>query len=343
VWAGSRLASNTGGAAPEAPTNVNLLLQGMSQQGDCVDQAQFPNGAGFPSNRFQGGHVNQLTCGWLYPAGAADSFDLQRSVDQSAYTGTVYDSITESSAGSGYSNYVTNSGTAGAPHIGSSWVNYTYTDTAATQCVSNSPPGSGPAYFSSCHGYGYRVRAVKGGVAGPWSAPMVATYYGYGTRVLLQDVFDGGPNYADAGGGTTPSGSGTTMSYTSDPTGFNTFINPYCGYGAVEWNLCVKQFNYMLWVAKAAQASTDLSIQPEIVGDYSMKLLHTGGPQSIQLSSYGSLVNGSYVSIKVPLADLMTDYTSGSGVLQTAWYKATLNLNANSQKIYWDWLGFVEA
>jgi hypothetical protein len=330
-WDGGPLSNNLSnppwylGTAPNltTPTNVQLLLQGQNAIGDCT-----LNGSIFTAN-----HPNQCTIGWKSVPNAT-SYKIYRNVNKAGYGGTAYATVTAAVAASTYSSYVSSSGSN--PHL-TTVIDCAYTDLAATQCVSNSV-GAAPNYYSNANGYGYRVSAVVGGAEGPQSPSMVASYYAFGTKVFLQDVFNNPMTYNAADGGTTPSGSTVTMKWS--PGGGNTYTNPYCGNGGVQWNLNVKAFSYMCMVIKAGQASTNIPVMwPEerINGDYSYQLLTPGGGTSISSAAYGTLANGVYKTIKVPLSVLMTDYTSGSGVQQWSWYKITLDAQATGNFWFDSW------
>lgn len=295
---------------PSAPTNVNLLLQGQTVQNSSTPT--------FTSDGFIPQSPNSLTLGWTTATQGTNpisSYNVYRSVNQGAFT--FYAGISSTASAAAYATYVTNSGAT--PH--STLVNNAFVDSAATQCVGY-PRGAGAVSFPNANGYSYKVSAVDTlGGEGALSDVMIAPLYIHGERVLLMDAFDNAPNYAAADGGTTPSGSSITMKITHNAQGFS---NPYCGNGAVEWNLCLKAFNYVNIVTKTSSAGLHYTLAPELVGDTTLQLLHVGGSGSIDSASYTTILTSAYVNVKIPVADLMTDYTSGSAALQNAYYKVTL-------------------
>jgi hypothetical protein len=322
---------NGGGvSALAAPSHVQIVVQGQDKQG-------LSNGA-FPKD------PHHLTIAWQSVSGAT-SYNIYRSVDQGPYT--FHASVSEAAAKSAYSSYVANSG----QFEHRTDVNSAFQDTAATNAVgsygayiSNGqlwPPGvdgvyhapdAKGTYFMPNVGYTYKVSAVGAGGEGAKSSDSMAIFFAGGGKVMNHPngLFNGELVYQDTGAvGPSPLGYTTHAKWT---TSIGSYINPYAGGGAVDGNLSVKGFNYLVLNVQAAQSGSSFTLSPEIAGD--RPLLKWPGLQS---SAYGTLVKDQWVTLKIPLSDLMVDQVGGTNAPQFAFYKVTLDSHRLHETYWLEW------
>lgn len=212
-----------------------------------------------------------------------------------------------------------------------------YTDLNATLCV-NGAPGTGPDFYPA-NKYLYQVAAVVGGVEGPRSATQSCIYYANGVQEHTGGDFNNGAttDYVNAGGA--PQGGHTLCALVTTTTAFGEWI-PWAGNLAARWNLGLSPFNFFRIDVKANQVSS-LQFVPIRVGDVAIQA-QAGGQLLLPSTNYAVLVPGAWVTLVIPLADLMTDWTSGSGVQQHAWYKLGIQSTSGStgQSFFFDNLMF---
>jgi len=214
-----------------------------------------------------------------------------------------------------------------------------YTDLAATTCV-NGTAGSGPDYYVP-NSYRYKVAATAGASEGPQSTTQSCIYYANGVQEHTGGDFNLNctTDYANSGG--SPQGGHTLCMLMTTTGGFGDWI-PWAGNLATQWNLNIADYNYFQMDIKAMQASSSMQLAPIRVGDVAIQA-QGGGQLLIQTSAYATLINGSWVTVKIPLVDLMTDWTSGSGVQLHSWYKTNVQDNSGSsgRTYYFDNVMFV--
>lgn len=206
-----------------------------------------------------------------------------------------------------------------------------YTDLAATNCV-NGTAGAGPDYYVSTV-YRYKIAGTNASGEGAQSATQSCIYYANGVQDHMGGDFNTGctSDYANATG--SPLGGHTLCLKNTTTGGFGDWL-PWAGNNATKWNLPVGPYNYFQLDVKAMQASSSLQFHPLRVGDVEI-LAQGGGTLTIQSSDYATLVNGTWVTVKVPLSVLLKDWTSGSGVQQHAWYKCNIqDTSASSGQVY---------
>jgi len=315
---------------PATPTKVQIVLQGQDKQ-------EQSNGA-LPQN------ANHLTIAWHSVSGAT-SYRIYRSVDQGSYT--LYAQVSASSATSAYSSYVSNSG----GYDYQTDVDSAYQDTAATNCVGSygayisngqlrspgvggvyhAPDGNG-TYFMPNVGYTYKVSAVGAGGESAQSSDSIAIFFANGAKVTNHPngYFNGSIGYKDTGAtGASPLGYTTNAKWTTSST--NSYINPYAGGGAVDGNLSVKGFNYLVLNVQAAQDGSSFTMMPEIAGDTPLL------PSALSSTNYGTLVKNQWVQLKIPLADLMIDRVGGLNARQYAFYKVTMDSHKANETYWIEW------
>lgn len=213
-----------------------------------------------------------------------------------------------------------------------------YSDVSAPNSTGY-PAGGGPNYYVG-QGYGYTVACVDSqGNEGPESATMVAPYFLGGLQVLNGGDFSGAGMTVVYNNATGPMRPGRTTNVKMTATSAFGDAVVYAGNGSVQWNLNIANYNFInMWVA-AGQAGSSLQFAPLRVGDKPINA-QGGGQLQIQSSPYATLQNGVYVNIKIPLSTFMTDWTSGSGVQLTSWYKTNFqDASSSTGNVYYigDW------
>ncbi len=206
-----------------------------------------------------------------------------------------------------------------------------YTDLAATLCVSGTA-GAGPEYYVA-NVYLYKVSAIVSGVESALSTTQSCIFYANG----VQDHTGGDFNvsctsdYANATG--SPPG-GHSLCLKNTITGaFGDWL-PWSGNNTTQWNLPVGAYTKLRIDIKAMQSPAALTLRALRVGDVQINA-QGGGPLDVSLGNYATFVTGSWVTFIVPLADLLTDWTSGSAVLQRAFYKTNVSdQTGNTSNIY---------
>lgn len=194
-----------------------------------------------------------------------------------------------------------------------------FLDTNAPNSV-GFPAGAGPNFYPGT-GYGYTVSCIDSqGNEGPESLPVVAPYFLGGLQVLNGGDFSGAGMAVTYNNVTGPMRPGRTTNIKMVTTSAFGDAVVYAGNGATQWNLNIANYNFInMWVA-AGQAGSALQFAPLRVGDKPIND-STQNQLLISSSNYATLISGVYVNIKIPLSAFMTDFTSGSGVQQTSWYK----------------------
>lgn len=255
------------------------------------------------------------------PSAPTPPFPNQQKIRWDAVSGAtgynIYRSVNGGAFGSVYATSATNS----------------YTDLAATLCV-NGTAGAGPDFYVP-NIYLYKVSATAGVIEGPQSATQSCIYYANGVQEHTGGDFNNGAttDYANTGG--SPQGGHTLCMLMTTTAAFGEWI-PWAGNLSTQWNLPLGAYNYFQLDVKANQSSS-LQFVPIRVGDVAIQA-QGGGQIILPSTSYATLVNGSWVTIKIPLSDLMTDWTSGSGVQQETWYKCGIQSTSGStgQSFYVD-------
>lgn len=194
-----------------------------------------------------------------------------------------------------------------------------YGDVAAPVSVGY-PAGIGPNFYPG-NGYGYTVTAIDAlGNESAESAPMTAPYFLGGLQVLNGGDFSGSGMVVVYNNTTGPMMPGRTTNVKMTTNGAFGDAVVYAGNGATQWNLNLANYNFInMWVA-AGQAGSSLQFAPLRVGDVPIHN-STQGQLVIPSSTYATLISGTYVLVKIPLNVFLMDWTSGSPVQQTSWYK----------------------
>jgi len=167
------------------------------------------------------------------------------------------------------------------------------------------------------------VSAVNGSGEGTLSSDSVVMYFANGIRIGEEDRFNGTISYADTTAPTaSPLGFGTNAKWSVTPG--NTIMNPYSGMGAVDQNLNIRGFNYLVLNIYSAQSGSSFHFSPEVSGD---QPLLTG---SLASATYtpggGALPANQWTTLRVPLSQLMIDQLDSTypNAPQYAFYKVTL-------------------
>jgi len=207
-----------------------------------------------------------------------------------------------------------------------------YSDTAATNCVSGTA-GSGPIFYNNTK-YLYQVKAVdvqgnKSGLSGSQSF----TVYKNGTFNWSGDYSFAGliVNYNDTNGA--PQGGTADISCTGSGTAFPGF-QPHAGKLTTEWNMGIQAFNYLQLDVKPTRTGQTWQLGSLRVGDVNIQA-QGGGQLVVQMSSYNTPSNGVWSTYKIPLVDILTDWTSGSPAVQTAFYKFFLQDTTGDTSPIW--------
>lgn len=206
-----------------------------------------------------------------------------------------------------------------------------YTDINAILCV-NGTAGAGPDYYVA-NNYFYKVSGTNAAGEGTLSATQSCIYYANGVQDHTGGDFNTGAttDYVNATG--TPQGGHTLCLKMTTTGGFGDWL-PWAGNNATQWNLPVGTYSYFQLDVKAMQSGSSLQFAPLRVGDVAINA-QGGGQLVVQSTDYAALVNGSWVTIKIPLSVLLKDYTSGSGVQQHAWYKCNVqDTNGAAGQVY---------
>lgn len=199
-----------------------------------------------------------------------------------------------------------------------SFIDSLYIDTAAGSATGY-PAGSGPSFYQG-NGWCYEFTLVdNAGNEGPRSAPMVSPYFADGKFVMSGGTFNGTLVNNDTTGGTTPLGYANSVLWqsTGPAVGGNNLINPFAAYGSVRWNKNVRQHKYLNIAVKPHQSGGNLQVLALRIGDHNITVAG-GGPNTLNLSTYGTLTTGAWTVFKVPLNVLLNDATLG---VQTSVYK----------------------
>lgn len=313
-----------GGSGPPAPLFVQLLLQGQTQQQNSIFNGSANSGV-TPSTGDNGpSAASSQTLGWIHSAGAS-SYNIYRSDNP----GTVYAAVSDSTAAANYSAYASASITGGWPYQTGN--DRAWTDSAATNCVGY-PRGSGPDFYAG-NAYTYTVSAVSsGGAEGTRSAPNIAILFAGGINMHILNVFNGTLAFADGTSGTSPLGFTTNALWTCASS--SDLINPYTGNSCTEWAFNAKGYNYLYLSVYAHQAGSSFQIIPELQGDMQMGL--GAGFLTVQSTTYATLVNGAWVTCKIPIADIYTAANSAAAPngpctgLQHSIYKNTIQVNSGA-------------
>lgn len=196
-----------------------------------------------------------------------------------------------------------------------------YTDLAATLCV-NGTAGAGPDFYPA-NVYRYKIAATAPGfTTGLLSATQSCIYYANGVQEHTGGDFNANMTSDYASNTGAPQG-GHTLCLKNTTSGvFGDWI-PWAGNLATQWNLTIGAYNFLRLDVKAMQTGSGLQFAPIRVGDVAIQA-QGGGQLLIQSTAYAPLVNGVWVTLIIPLSDLMTDWTSGSGVQLHAFYKTNV-------------------
>ena len=196
-----------------------------------------------------------------------------------------------------------------------------YTDLAATLCVSGTA-GAGPEYYVA-NIYLYKVSAMVSGLESALSATQSCILYANGVQDHIGGDFNVSctSDYANATGA--PLGGHTLCLKNTITAAFGDWL-PWVGNNATQWNLPVGAYTKLRIDVKAMQSPAALTLRALRVGDVQIQA-QGGGPLDVPLGNYATFVNGSWVTFIVPLVDLLTDWTSGSPVLQRAFYKTNVS------------------
>lgn len=346
------LSTVAGGTKPGAPTQNQILLQGMGAQ------QQYVSGTGYQpaTNDYKPSLPNQNTIGWQAPTVtspqvALAGFNIYLNTG-TGWSGAPYASLTLGQAQANYAAYVTNSTVGSVVWPFSTEVNCAWTDFAAAN-ASGYPYGPGPDHYGGGF-FLYRVTAIDvNGLEGLPSASHVMRYiYGglIGTNAtaggagtvggqFCGGTFNGTADFANTGGGTTPLGQSKSLKFTSG--GAFDLLNPFAAVGGDQWNNNVKWADTLRLSIKAGQAGSVMQFSALVrnpnqpTGDQGV--LDINGQQIVVPSSnYGTLINGQWVTLLIPRADLMTDHTLG---LLSAWYKMNFQTQKSSggEVFYSEW------
>lgn len=319
------------GVTPSAPTGLQSILEGQTQQSQGV-----ANGLDFiPQN------ANSRTLGWVAPTPSGGqnsiaSYNLYRSDNP----GTVYANVTDSTATTNYGTYVTNSAgpTPGSGGQTGPWpvqtlVNRAYTDGSCTGVIGY-PQGSGPDFYQG-NALQYQVSTVDvNGLESAKSATMVKWFMSNGALITCGGTFNGTMSTGDTGGGTNPfTGNSKAVKWVT--AGTFDLINPFIDFGDTRWSGNIRPFTNMNLYIKGAQA-TPLQI-------HALRRIPTGtGDQDIQSSAGNNLVvsvgttSTSWQLFQLSLASVQTDYQFGQ---QTTAYKWDLQITSGGagQTFWLEW------
>ncbi len=235
--------------------------------------------------------------------GAPTAYNIQRSTNGGAYT-----------------------------RIASAVASTTYVDNAASQCAS-STAGSGPQYYV-CNTYLYQVQAIdSAGNVSAWSNTQNFWIYknGYNWGGDFDNVATS--NYADTSGN--PVGGGTDIKVQLQGQYGETLM--YAGGSTTLYQQWVGAFTYLEFDMKITQANPAFQVYCLRSGDVNI-YGSNGQPYNRQLSSYATLTVGNWVHVKIPLADIITDYGPGGGsssVRQNAFYKYAVQDQSGSSNNVW--------
>lgn len=288
----------TTGSGATIPTGLQMLLQGQT--------SAFQGNAGVPQA------PNSLSLSWNAVAGAA-----------------TYNVYRATSAGGTYSD------------IGSS-ATPAYTDATATLCV-NGTAGAGPIY-NPANTYCYKVTAVVGGVESAQSAMHV---YNWSVNPT------GAPTAGLAGNGlgVDYTGTGATVTYgVTDPFGgTDTCIKiqqPTSGYWLPVSSNLLTQWNFWTGAFSSGYFYIDLGLSAPLGSAYFEIVFLRAGDVEILNSSMafnwvllaqyaqGAVSANGWTTYKVPVTAILTDYESGSPVMQAAMYKFNLNVQGGAPTYY---------
>lgn len=340
---GTLTSSGSSGTRPSAPTQHQVLLQGMAVQ------ETYGVGTGYQSvtNDYKPAAPGQNTVGWLAPTvGAGQSalagFNIYLNTG-TGWSGSPLGTVRVSDAITNYTNYVAASTVGSVVWPCSTEVNCAWTDFAATNAAGY-PYGPGPDHYAGAF-YLYRVTAVDiNGLESLPSASSVLRYiYGglIGTNAtaggagtvggqFCGGTFNGTADFANTGGGTTPLGQSKCLKFTTT-TGFD-LINPFAAVASDHWYVNTKSWDTIRTSIKAGQAGSSMQFsclvrnpnQPS--GD--QQISNSGGGQLVVPSTnYGALINGQWVTLLIPRADVMTDAVLG---FLSAWYKWNVQTQKSS-------------
>jgi hypothetical protein len=196
-----------------------------------------------------------------------------------------------------------------------------FADTAATGCVSGvvGPSGPGLANYVA-NRYLYQVTAVVGGVESAPSATQSYDHFTNGVLFGIGGTFNSGVSENDNCTVAPMSGSAKFIRITQ--TGSFGFYLPYSGNNFSQWNEYLAGVNYFdFWCRCSAGVSLGLGFHR--AGDV-LIYNSSGGAKSVDLSSYATFVANTWIHYKIPIADILGDYSaSGAGpmVIQRAFYK----------------------
>lgn len=215
---------------------------------------------------------------------------------------------------------------------GSSFIFYdstastSYIDLAATLCV-NGTAGAGPDFYVP-NTYQYKVSATAlGFTEGPQSATQSCIYYANGVQEHTGGDFNNGCTSVYNSTSGSPQGGHTQCLQNTTTSAFGEWL-PWAGNLATQWNLALGAYNFFQLDVNMGQ-SGGLQFIPIRVGDVAIQA-QAGGQLILQSTTYATLIAGTWVTIKIPLSDLMTDWTSGSGVQQHTFYKVGIQSTSGS-------------
>jgi hypothetical protein len=196
-----------------------------------------------------------------------------------------------------------------------------YSDSAATLCV-NGTAGSTPPYYKA-NNYYYEITAVDThGNEGPRSGTQ--QYY------IFKNGYNWGGNYDNGATSTfndtsgAPVGGGTDIKVVTSNNYGETLY--YSGDLVTQWNQWAGVYTYLYIDIKPTISGMDWQLYAIRCGDVPI-YNSSGVAYNVRLSSYGTFTANTWTTLKIPLADFLTDCgTTGSGpayaaVVQNAFYK----------------------
>jgi hypothetical protein len=207
-------------------------------------------------------------------------------------------------------------GTTGTGNAGTYQLSQSATST-------NSAATYGTLFFPN-NGYTYYVTAVANGVESSASAYAQIPFIVNGEKIMSSGVFNGIVTWDSAAPAQTPLGFSDALYWQGSPA--NSIINPFSGSSSASQNLGIAGYNYLILSFYTTASGQSMKIVPEIAGDQALY------NNAINLSNFGpsSLTANAWTTYKIPLSQIYEDMADGTNVLQTAFYKITIQYNYGS-------------
>lgn len=328
-WSRHGRGGSASSAAPSAPTNAQIILQGASAQG--ANQNGHTTSGGISQPNYQ-------TIGWKSVAGAT-SYNIYRSTTTTPGSNGSYTylaNVTASTAASNYSSYISGSTYTNGFSTNSiaGGIDSVWQDTGATNVVLGTVGPTSGYYYGPISGYTYTVTAVNGSESAQ-SSPTYMPLFENGDAIFENGVFNnlGYITMNATAPATTPLGFSKAIEVVY-PSGSQE-INPNTGSAGPGFNVGIMGFNYCVvsvYPTTALAAST-LGFSTEIYNDVTM---YTNGGMTGSYAYFPAASANTWTTIKIPLSNFMYAGTgnamtgAAATTQQTSYYKTTLTSTAGS-------------